>query len=37
MIGALLGVAKDIFNNHLVHTISRLEEMTSNEGDKENK
>ncbi len=38
MIGALLGgVAKDIFNNHLVHTISRLEEMTNNEGDEENK
>ncbi|GAA3345486.1 metalloregulator ArsR/SmtB family transcription factor [Deinococcus persicinus] len=37
MIGELLGVAKDIFNNHLVHTISRLEEMTSNDSDEENK
>ncbi|KPN88800.1 helix-turn-helix transcriptional regulator [Lysinibacillus sp. ZYM-1] len=36
MIGELLGVAKDIFNNHLVHTISRLEEMTSNGSDEEN-
>jgi len=28
-------VAKDIFNNHLIHTISRLEEMTVSENDEE--
>lgn len=36
MIGELLGVAKDIFNNHLINTITRLEEMTSNDSDEEN-
>lgn len=35
MIGELLGVAKDIFNNHLINTISRLEEMTINENNEE--
>ncbi|WP_283164619.1 MULTISPECIES: helix-turn-helix transcriptional regulator [unclassified Lysinibacillus] len=35
MIGELLGVAKDIFNNHLINTITRLEEMTSNEDQEE--
>ncbi len=35
MIGELLGVAKDIFNNHLINTITRLEEMTSNEDHEE--
>ena len=35
MIGELLGVAKDIFNNHLINTISRLEEMTINEDNEE--
>ncbi len=31
MIIELLDVAKKIFNNHLVNTISRLEEMTVSE------
>ncbi|MFJ7645926.1 ArsR/SmtB family transcription factor [Lysinibacillus sp. NPDC097279] len=35
MIVELLRVAKDIFNNHLIHTISRLEEMTVSENDEE--
>ncbi|MEB2280855.1 metalloregulator ArsR/SmtB family transcription factor [Lysinibacillus xylanilyticus] len=35
MIGELLGVAKDIFNNHLINTISRLEEMTISENNEE--
>lgn len=35
MIGELLGVAKDIFNNHLINTITRLEEMTINEDNEE--
>ncbi len=36
MIGELLGVAKEIFNNHLINTITRLEEMTINGSDEEN-
>lgn len=35
MIGELLGVAKEIFNNHLINTITRLEEMTTNEDNEE--
>ena len=36
MIGELLGVAKEIFNNHLINTITRLEEMTINGSDEDN-
>lgn len=36
MIIELLDVARTIFNNHLVNTISRLEEMTVSDNNEEN-
>lgn len=36
MIIELLGVARQIFNNHLVDTITMLDKFTENEGNEEN-
>ncbi|WP_083226945.1 MULTISPECIES: ArsR/SmtB family transcription factor [Lysinibacillus] len=35
MIVELLSIAKDIFNNHLINTITRLEEMAINENEED--